>query len=547
MFVPKDLQPYIGRKELRYSLRTGYLGVAKHKARLIAGQVQLIFKFLRRGNKALEKLSDTQIQEIVQKYLKSYINSIEERMYSDELLPFAIDAQSFYEYINELDFIKQDITEYLGIRDYSTVENIVNDLLKDNGIDNIDKSSVSYQKLCRGILRAQLNGIDEEKKQMLGDSSDNINIDPSISLQQTSKNSDSEFLSKVVEKYVSEARIKWKEKTESTHMSTLNLFKEIVGDVPIQTITRKKVGEFKAVLMKLPPNMRKVKKYRDKTIPQILKMDVEKTLATLTINDHLQRVCSMFEYACINGLYVGPNPATKMQLPVETSSGERRAPFTLDELNKLFRSEQYLEDTFKHPYQFWTPIIALFHGMRQNEIAQLYLSDIKRSEDGVWIFDVSENADDKSIKTKSSKRLVPIHPFILNELNFITYYERLKSEGKQRLFPEISRQRDGYGQTVSEWFNERYKKKCGIADVDGRKKDYHSFRKTFATDIYHKKLPRDLRLRIVGHSIGNDESSKTYNDDFPSQQFYDEIISKVDFEKQIDLTHLKQSKYVIKD
>jgi hypothetical protein len=49
MNVPKDLQPSVGRKELRYTLRTGYLGVAKHKARLIAGQVQLIFKYLRRG------------------------------------------------------------------------------------------------------------------------------------------------------------------------------------------------------------------------------------------------------------------------------------------------------------------------------------------------------------------------------------------------------------------------------------------------------------------------------------------------------------------
>ena len=28
---------------------------------------------------------------------------------------------------------------------------------------------------------------------------------------------------------------------------------------------------------------------------------------------------------------------------------------------------------------------------------------------------------------------------------------------------------------------------------------------------------------------------------------FDEIISKVDFEKQIDLSHLKNSRYVIKD
>jgi integrase len=547
MFVPKDLQPYIGRKELRYSLKTGYLAIAKYKARIMAGQVQRLFKTLRKGNSALEKLPDNRIQEIVQKYLKSYIDDIEERMYSDELLPFEIDYQSFYQYINTLDETKQDIIVDLGIRDYRTVERIVDDLFKENGIENIDKSSVSYQKLCRGILKAQLMGIDIEKNQMLGDYSDNINIDSPISLQQTTKNSDSKLLSEVIGKYVSESKVKWKEKTESTHLATLRLFREIIGDVPIQSITRKRVGEFKDVLKKLPPNIRKVKKYRDKTIPQILKMDVKKKLATQTVNHHLQRVCSMFEYACINGLYDGLNPASKMQLPMDKSSGHSRASFTLDELNKLFRSEKYLDDTFEYPFQFWTPVIALFHGMRQNEIAQLYLSDIKQLEDGVWVFDLNDDAKDKSLKTKSSKRLVPIHPFILDELNLLKYCEVLKSNGEKRLFPEISWQRDGYGKRVSEWFNGDYKKVCGIADVDGRKKDYHSFRKTFTTDIYHKKLPRDLRLRIVGHSIGSDETSKSYVEDFPPKQFYDEIISKVDFEKQIDLSHLKNSKYVIKD
>jgi integrase len=547
MFVPKDLQPYIGRKELRYSLKTGYLSTAKYKARIMAGQVQRIFKFLRKGNKVLEKLSDNQIQEIVQKYLKSYIDSIEERMYSDKLLPFGVNASAFYQYIDTLGEIKQDIIVDLGVRDYSTVVSIVDDLFKENGIENIDKSSITYQKLCRGILRAQLKGIDIEKKQMLGDYSDDKYIDSPIALKETTKDSDSKLLSKVIGKYVSEVKVQWKPKTESTHMATLKLFEEIIGDVPIQTITRKRVGEFKDVLKKLPPNIRKVKKYRDKTISQILQMNIKKTLATQTINNHLQRVCSMFEYACINGLYDGPNPASKMQLPMDKSSGDSRASFTPDELNKLFRSEQYLDDTFEHPFQFWTPIIALFQGMRQNEIAQLYLSDIRESEDGIWIFDLNEDAEDKSIKTKSSRRLVPIHPFILNELNLLKYCEILKSKGEQRLFPEISWQRDGYGKRVSEWFNGDYKKECGIADVDGRKKDYHSFRKTFTTDMFYKKLPRDLRLRIVGHSIGRDETSKTYVEDFPSKQFYDEIISKIDFEKQIDLSHLKNSKYAIKE
>jgi hypothetical protein len=53
MNVPKDLQAYIGRKELRYALKTGYLGKAKYKARIIAGQVQRVFKILRECDKLI--------------------------------------------------------------------------------------------------------------------------------------------------------------------------------------------------------------------------------------------------------------------------------------------------------------------------------------------------------------------------------------------------------------------------------------------------------------------------------------------------------------
>ena len=75
MFVPKDLQRYIGKKELRYSLRTGYLGLAKQKARYIAGQVQSIFRLLRKGN-LMANFSDDEINELVNNYIKESLERI---------------------------------------------------------------------------------------------------------------------------------------------------------------------------------------------------------------------------------------------------------------------------------------------------------------------------------------------------------------------------------------------------------------------------------------------------------------------------------------
>ena len=48
MNVPSDLQEIIGKRELRYSLKTGYIGQAKHKAHYLASQVHIMFGYGKR-------------------------------------------------------------------------------------------------------------------------------------------------------------------------------------------------------------------------------------------------------------------------------------------------------------------------------------------------------------------------------------------------------------------------------------------------------------------------------------------------------------------
>ena len=94
------------------------------------------------------------------------------------------------------------------------------------------------------------------------------------------------------------------------------------------------------------------------------------------------------------------------------------------------------------------------------------------------------------------------------------------------------------------WFNGSYKKKCGITNDGERKKDFHSFRTTFITRLNYKHVPKDTLKQVVGHSRGSDVTTRNYEEKFPVKQLYEEIISKIDY--GIDLSHLKQSKYVIK-
>ena len=211
-----------------------------------------------------------------------------------------------------------------------------------------------------------------------------------------------------------------------------------MGDLVIKTLNRRQISEFKAVFQKLPPNRNKLKKYRDKSIQQLLQMNIEKTLSLRTINKILTRVGSLFNYAIQEGFFEGPNPGTDMNLPLGKMEDENRAPFTKVELEKLLLSKQYVNDKHQNSYQFWIPIIALFTGMRQDEIAQLHLDDIRQDETGVWLIDVNDKGD-KKVKTKSAKRLIPVHPFITNELKLPEYVEVLKWKGDMRLFPEYKR------------------------------------------------------------------------------------------------------------
>ena len=543
--VPKDLQQLVGRRELRYSLKTGYIGVARVKAQIIAAQVHRIFFCLRKGGKKLTDLTDEQIQELVQQYLKKYIEGLETRHLDDDS-PI-VTREDFHSYLGDLDSYKNDIIEYLGVGDYETVEKNVALLLEENAIEGINKDSAAYVKLCRGVLRAQLHGIEIEKKQMssglIETLEDRFREEPVVSSIRTSNGREKGLLiSEVIERFADEAKTNWRDKTKDENLAILRLFKEVVGDLPIQSITRKKVGDFKQTLRKLPPNIKKNPKYRKKSISEIVRMEVPKVMSDTTVSKYLTRVGALFNYARKNGLFEGENPATGMNPPKAKRPHEARAPFSKEDLVKLFSSEDYIEDKHKEPYQYWMPILALFTGARLNELAQLELSDVKQAEDGVWVFDINEEGE-KDLKAESSKRIIPVHPFLMEKLNFLGWVEHLKSKGETRLFPQFKKKKDGYGRTASRWFNEGYRKRCGIESTDGRKRDFHSFRGTFINQLVRQKVNDRMRLQVAGHSPGKDMTS-VYADPFPAKQLYDEVIAKLDY--GIDLSHLKNSRFVIK-
>ena len=83
------------------------------------------------------------------------------------------------------------------------------------------------------------------------------------------------------------------------------------------------------------------------------------------------------------------------------------------------------------PERYWIPLIGMLSGLRLNEISPLYLDEIKEI-DGITCFDIN-NDQDKMLKTRSSKRMVPIHPALIH-LGLLEYAARQRQLGHQRFW-----------------------------------------------------------------------------------------------------------------
>jgi len=522
MKVPIDIQRWVGKKELRYSLKTGYIGIAKQKARYLAGQVQYLFRFLRKGGVLLSKLTDEKIQEMVQEYLEWNKKSIEGWYEDTEESPFE-DRQHYYEHLNMLDEIIKENIEFLALGNYKSIEGLVSKKLLDHDIHDVEKGSKEYIKLCRSMLQASIKGTEHEKLFLQNEITEEPDLPKESEPAPMPPEEPSEPLDKVVMDYWNEKVPTWKERTQPEIRRALDHMINFVGkDTHIHTIDPKIMRDYKQHLM-----VEKTRSGKPRTIK--------------TINDkYLCFTKAFFNFAKSNQ-YIKENPAEGMLIKDKKrkSPHEIQDPFSTDDLKMLFcDSSEYNEDKHKKLHNFWIPLIGLFTGMREEEISQLYISDLIEIN-GLWCFDIKEEEDkpDKSVKT-SEKRVVPLHPFLVNDLNFVGYVKNLPDKNG-RIFPEMKRVKGRYSHGFSQWFR-KFKIRCGL-DPTPRKKTFHSFRHTVVDNLMQKEIPERVVAMLVGHSIPGQTGGR-YAKPFKPEKLLDRTILQLNY--GIDLSHLKSSKFV---
>ena len=196
-----------------------------------------------------------------------------------------------------------------------------------------------------------------------------------------------------------------------------------------------------------------------------------------------------FNAAKESGLYMHENPvqrkmASKKEIRQHTTPYKE---YTNEDLALLF-GPGYLLNMNK-PDWYWLPLMSLFSGARQGELANLALDSFQVT-DGIKVFLVNDG------KTLESRRTVPIHPVLL-DLGLWSYVEHLKSLGQDYLVPHRPPKirSKSIGDQWAKWVD-----RCGITD---KSKVFHSFRSTAITDMYNGAAPNSAAIRdSVGHAGG---------------------------------------------
>ena len=502
--VPLELQTTVSRKELRYSLRTGNLSAAKMKARYLAGQFQLLFRYLQRRKMDLTK---EQVDKIIKDHKERLFELYESPVpygSNDGKLPPESEAEAEYWWMH---YTRREFQDRIIARDYAEIEPKADELLNNIGLPSaeINKKSPEYYRLCAGLMWAEVKALDRYEEIMTGKSAGQFdelfNDAPQaqhVALDTTSNEPtpahQTPLLSEFVERFP-ETKPKWDTASKNAYKSATKVALKILGDIPVGTLTRQTLVNYRETLAKIPafwinrhPNV----KVEDLPAPGL------PTISNSTFDRTLGYMGQLMDYAVDCGyLPDSPMPKTGMSLPEEDKEVHL---FNDDQVKTVIAATQEFND-----HRYWIPLLGLYTGCRANELCQLHKEDLK-DKNGIWFLDINDDGK-KTLKNKDSKRLVPLHSVIV-ELGFIDY---VQSVNHHRIFPKCKyRESTGkYANNFGQWFN-RLLVKTDIKPQGDRSITFHSFRHRAYTSLKRLGIDNEHIDRIMGHSL-SETKNPTYH------------------------------------
>jgi integrase len=295
--------------------------------------------------------------------------------------------------------------------------------------------------------------------------------------------------------------------TVHEYKRAVEMFIQLHGDLPVAAYKKSHARQYREALQAVP--QRRTGELLKAGLPELSAWgrkhpDVPK-VSPATINKQLGALGAIAEWAFEKGVIPEDtpwtNPFAKMRVQGEQSG---RTSFETPELQKLFAAPVFTKHEYpeggKGPAAFWLPLLALFSGARQAELAGLTVADVQREpETSTPLLNImAQLSRGKKLKTKSSQRVIPVHEQLIR-LGFLKYVKDVRQrEGESAfLFPLVAPDRGSAGTPAwSKWFG-HYLRNQGVTD---KNKVFHSFRHGFKDALTQKSVDLELRKALMGHA-----------------------------------------------
>lgn len=314
--------------------------------------------------------------------------------------------------------------------------------------------------------------------------------------------------------------------------SSIRVFSEIAGDLPLSEIGKEEVIEFNTQIQKLPANFGKssrdnrtarqviddldeseplalsalVERLRDEGKPSAEIEDAvasarEKRIAATTIKRHQTALQSIFDFALAQNM-IASNPFKGRVLTEgEVKSWNRSAARVVrigwgDAIYNLLNSEMFhspLGD-IGEPL-FWAPLIALYSGLRLEEVCQLRIGDFAK-ENGIYFVAVQNEVGSQLLKSDNAMRRVPLHKALI-DIGLLKLVSLRQQQGANRLFPGMPRSKSKG--TLSANMSKRFGYYIRSRGIKEPGLDFHAFRTEFLVRLTRAKVPDHVRKGLMGH------------------------------------------------
>jgi integrase len=477
--VPKLLKDRLGKTEIKVSLGTKDSQEAVIKFYEETIRCEKLFDNAKDGF----TLSNKKAKELAGSWLTSALiaDDIRRSEENPEDPNYNNNQHTYYEGL--LSVLNDAVEGYA----YGEVKQEFDEIIRINGLP-LQKESSEFYLLANELLLAKIRYYHILDKRHLGDYSDKVddvlseypNPLEGMGHVQTIKGLFKDFSKRSAKS----------KSTISTYENAVNLFMELHHDCDASGITRPMVREYKDALLQVP---RLRSGLNHLSLPELVKYaqenNIDDYISPSTVNKNIKAISAILSWSEKNGYFDEctnwSNPATGVR--ADDSKRDARLPFDDEDIDSIFDDEYNSLTSAK----FWVPLISLCSGARLEEIGQLLVSDIMKDEEyDFWYMDINDK-DGKSVKNKSSIRLIPIHQKII-DLGFLEFVGE-----SGRVFQELKRNKqDKLTAGLSKWFG-GYKKRKGITS---KQKTFHSFRHLFKDIVRSQIANEELSDAITGHS-----------------------------------------------